>query len=311
MRGCFAWLCLALLLGGGCKDSNSKQGTAASVDPELAEKQDDLIARRDALLQARKEVTTEKERIKAERDKIAQEGGDTSEYDKKVSELEAKSRKLDQEESALGKAEDDMLKAALISAGKAQNTAAREALVAQREREFARRESRIAEREAQMAAREKALGLREKEMCSGGQATTTTIVQTIDAKGSKYNKKDVEPMLKRARRDMNKKGILYSDLPAPVQGLESEATKAMGKGDYGRAHFAATQLVQSVRSLKVNKSFIAAKISRLDRKIKGKKLSSTQQKEVESLFRKATASFGDGNYSSANRNLNRIYAAVR
>ena len=52
----------------------------------------------------------------------------------------------------------------------------------------------------------------------------------------------------RARREMNKKGLVGSDLPAPVRDLESEATKAMAKADYGKAHFAANQLLANIRA---------------------------------------------------------------
>ena len=60
-------------------------------------------------------------------------------------------------------------------------------------------------------------------------APPTTIIQTVDAKGSQYTKKDVEPLLSKARSEMAKKGLLRSDLPPAAQGLEKEATDAMKK----------------------------------------------------------------------------------
>ena len=199
-----------------------------------------------------------------------------------------------------------MLAALSASASGAGGMAARESAVAAREKDVARREQKLAEREA--ALEQRAEGLADKWKDSCGKATT--IVETVDAKGSKYTKHDVDPLLARARSEMNHKGILQFDLPDPARGLESEATQAMAKGDYGRAHFAATQLYGTVRSMRVDKSFISDKIRRLNANIKGKKLTESQRSSVEHLFRAATASYGDGKFGSANRQLNKIYATL-
>jgi len=69
--------------------------------------------------------------------------------------------------------------------------------------------------------------------------------------------------------------------------------------------------VRSVRGLSIDKAFIAAKIGRLNQAIKGKKLSGAQDQEVSKLFREATSNFGDGRFTSANKQLNRIYTLIR
>ncbi|MFH0900384.1 MAG: hypothetical protein V2A73_07125 [Pseudomonadota bacterium] len=187
-----------------------------------------------------------------------------------------------------------------------EDMADREAAVAIREREFARREQAVARREADLALRERDFTKREKEMC-GPQITT--IVQAPS--GSRYGKGDVEPTLIKARNAMSAKGILASDLPAPASGLEKEATSAMQKGDYGKAKFAADQLLATVESVKIDGDFITAKIRRLNKIVQRTKLGDQQREDTLALFREATSDYGDGRFAAANGKLNRIYALVR
>lgn len=313
------WLGLCLLLAGfGCKDKAGEgdSGGETSVDSKaLSGNEEDLLARRDSLLSARTRIRKARADLTVKRRELLQKGGDTSSLDAEETKLLAEERKLSEEESQLNKSLSSLLteRRQLVAQLSAQATtqnraAARDTLMASRERAVADREARLSEREAALAARESAQAKREKETCGGGQPT---IIQTVDARGSKYKKSDVEPMLKKARQSMSRKGILRSDLPAAVQGLEDEATAAMAKGDYGRAHFAANQLVRSVRGIGINKGFIAAKIGRLNTAIKGKKLGATKDAEVSKLFREATANFGDGRFKRANKRLNRIYGLIR
>src|SRR5262249_62016958 len=129
--------------------------------------------------------------------------------------------------------------------------------------------------------------------------------------GSKCSRRAVAPLLTAARRKMSAKGLLESDLPAPAKNLEREATAAMSSGDYGRARFAADQLVATVDSLKVDKAFIVAKINRLNGAMRSAKLSPDAKKEVDDLFRDATADYGDGRFGSANGKLNRLFGMER
>jgi len=306
-------LCLAVF---GCKDKGAAEtGKAPITAGELEGSEKDLLARRDSLLSARSKIRKERGDLVAQRIEILEKGGDTTEIDRRTTELLVEENKLSEEEDALN----DSLTALLndrrrlvqelsAQASSQNQAAARDVLMASREKDLARREERLAERESSVATREALLAKREKETCG---VATQTIIQTVDSKGSKYTKADVAPMLERARKDMSRKGILRSDLPAAAQDLEDEATEAMAKGDYGRAHFAANQLVRSVRGINIDKAFIAAKIGRLNQAIKGKKLSGAQDQEVSNLFREATSNFGDGRFTGANKRLNKIYTLIR
>jgi DNA repair exonuclease SbcCD ATPase subunit len=311
-------LAVAVLLGlAGCKgnkDADATTAAAAAPDPAAQKEQQDLLARRDALLKSRQQIKDEQAKIEQQRQTIAQQGGDTSELDKQAADLKNKDDQLAGEQDQLVDAIASKLAQndAMRTAGndKAAQVAAREAGMAAREKAVAAREDRVAQREAQLASREQQEAVREKETCSAA-ATPTTIIQTVDAKGSKYTKKDVEPLLKRARDDMGRKGVLAGDLPAQAQGLEREATKAMGDGDYGAAYFAARQLQATVDATKIDRAFISAKIGRLSARMKGTTLDGGKQKQVDDLFSDATAKYGDGDFAGANRKLNQIYAIVQ
>ncbi|HLU68941.1 MAG TPA: hypothetical protein VKZ63_21815, partial [Kofleriaceae bacterium] len=239
------------------------------------------------------------------------EGGDTTAIDQETQELLDQESALVEQERDLNAKLDSLLseRRAMISAlaaggGAAESVAGREAAMAAREKDLARREQRLAEREAALSSREEQLASKWKESCAAG--TTTTIVQTVDAKGSSYTRKDVDPLLARVRAEMRKKDLVMIDLPEPARDLESEATEAMKKGDYGKARFAATQLLGTVRSIRINKAFISTKIGRLNDLLKGKSLSPS----VEKLFREATEDVADGKYGSANKKLSRIYSQI-
>lgn len=322
MKTSHVWLFAgALLLGplSACKGDAKSGGTESVVkaSESIAESENDLLARRDALLASRTKLREEREKIAVERRELTERGGDTEELDRRADELLAQEKELGSEESSLNQLFGQLVSQrremidALASAGsESSRVAARESTMAAREKDLASREDRLAKREKELADRERAQALREKETC-GVAAAPTTIIQTIDAKGSKYTKKDVEPLLSKARKSMSKKGVLDADLPDPAQRLESEATKAMADGDYGKARFAAAQLLATVDSIKIDKAFIAAKISRLSRSMKGVKLEGSKQGEVDSLFQEATANYGDGAFGDANRRLNKIYGIIR
>jgi hypothetical protein len=294
----------------GCKDKGDKQVAAAAVA-----KTDDsaLIARRDALLKSRQGLKEQAAALVAEREKIAQAGGDTAEVDKKVEELRSQEAALSSQESdiveQLMEERKTMLAAVQGGADATAQVAVREQSMAGREKTVASREDRVAQREAALAEREKVLAAREKETCGAG-AAPTTIIQTVDAKGSKYDKRDVEPMLKKARGVMGDRGILASDLPGNVRGLEKEATEAMADADYGRAYLAANQLFKTVSVLPIDKSFIQAKSARISAAAKGKTLDGGTQKSVDDLFGDATSRFVDGDYKGANKKLNQIWSAI-
>jgi hypothetical protein len=301
------WLALAAI---SCKGDEEATGQVAIAGQEkVSAAEDDLLKRRDALLNTRLELRSKRAELAEKRKAIKAEGGDTSGIDEEAQQL------LDQETALVGQEQDlntklDALlseRRAMVSAlssGGGVGVAGREAGVAAREKDLARREQRVAEREAALSSREESLASKWKDSCAAGG--TTTIVQTMDVKGSKYTKKDVEPLLDKAHAEMRQKGILRSDLPEPVRDLDNSATQSMAKGDYAQARFAASQLLATVRTMKIDKPFIAAKIGRLNTTMKGKALSP----QVESLFRDATEEVADGKFVSANKKLNSIYSKI-
>jgi hypothetical protein len=178
-----------------------------------------------------------------------------------------------------------------------------------REKGVASREAQLAAREAQLAEREKAQAQREKETCSGGG--TMTIVQAPARPGEKYTKKDVEPLLSKARATMAKKGLIGADLPGPVAGLEGEATKAMGEGDWGRAYLAASQLAGTVDAIKIDRAFITAKYARLNSRVTGGKYDEATTAQLTDGMREVLQKYGDGDFGAANRRLNQLAGLVK
>jgi hypothetical protein len=312
--GAFAVACLACL---ACSDGkDGKVGEVVGVSTEIAGEEDDLLSRRDALLLSREQLRERRAELSEQRRQIREAGGDTSAVDEQADQLLEQERRLVEEEQALNTKYEEiirqrraMMDVLASGGGEAAQVAARESGIASREKELARREDRLAQREDTLAERERRLALRERETC-GVAPAPATIIQTVDAKGSSYTRRDVDPLLRRARSEMNRKGILPADLPSPAQGLEREATRAMKEGDFGRARFAASQLVATVSSMAIDRGFIQAKIGRLSAAMKGVSLEAAKQKEVDDLFKGATADYGDGKFTSANRRLNRIYAII-
>jgi hypothetical protein len=318
--GGFRFVVVCALLAVGCKGDKAGAASAEVVasSEKVAAEETDLLERRDELFSSRRALTDKRAELQQEHERIVATGGDATEVLEKKAELAKEEAGLNEQESQLNGKLDELLAQrraitqALASSGSdtTAKVAAREAGIGEREKSLASREARVAEREAALSNREREIARFKMEECAGSGAPTT-IIQTVDAKGSKYTKRDVEPLLSKARSQMSKKGILASDLPGAAQALEKEATAAMAEGDYGRARFAATQLVATVRSTKIDKAFVSAKIGRLSAMIKGKTLSGAVQKEVDSLFREATANYGDGSFNSANKRLNKIYSAIR
>jgi len=305
-RGAYVAMLLVAAALVGCKGEQNSARAAESGDEleqELSQDEQDLIARRDALLSARESIRERRETLSEKRAAIASQGGDTTEVDNELSTLRDHDSMLNDTVSTLEEIADKQR--ALIGAADkpGANVAAREAALAAREKALASREERLAGRERVLADREDELATKWKDTCAAGGPT---IIQTVDAKGSSYGKRDVESLLKRTAREMSQKGILISDLPANAKGLRAEAESRMKKADYGGARFAADQLYQIVRATKVNKGFVSNKWARLDRVMKGKRLSEDQ----ESLLSSAAANIADGKFSSANQKLNRLFASV-
>jgi hypothetical protein len=307
---CFAVLLAVCAISCKGDEDSADTGTAVAGQEKIAAAEDDLLKRRDALLNTRLELRSKRAELAEKRQAIRAEGGDTSGIDEETQALIDQENDLVSQEKELNQKLDSLLteRRAMISAlaagGGGGDVTGREAAVAAREKDLARREQRVAERESSVSTREEGLASKWKDSCGAGG--TTTIVQTVDVKGSKYTKKDVDPLLDKAHSEMRKKGIINSDLPEPVRDLGSSATSAMEKGDYAQARFAASQLLATVRAMKIDKPFIVGKIGRLNSQMKGKSLSP----QVTQLFREASADVADGRFASANKKLNSIYSKI-
>lgn len=309
------------LLALGCQNRDKVASVAPAETrpaPEVAnrieklqEEEGDALARRDQLTRAREQVSVERAALDARKQKLLETGGDLRSVDDEEKALAQKEAKISADERDLAKKVDTLLvgyQEVMVGAAAGKDVAAREAQVAFREKDMARRERGVADRELGLAERERELAKRERETCS----VSPTIVQApAAAPGSRYSRRDVEQFLTAARRKMSDKGLLDSDLPAPAKNLEREATSAMSSGDYGRARFAADQLVVTIDSMKVDRAFIVAKINRLNGAMKTARLSTDTHKEVDDLFRDATSDYGDGKFTPANGKLNRIFGMLQ
>lgn len=306
-----AWLGVVVALAtAGCKDKADGKAQAATAVPDQADQ--DLLARRDALLQSREQLEEQKTQLQVQIDEAKKTGADTLE-------LETQLAKLSSEQNAN---QDE-----LLEVFKRQNEAYKIQLEALRGQggsdrtEIAALTAQLQRRDGQLADMEKKLvGLagqltdiradiqKQAETCSTGGGTT--IIQAGKTSGSKYNKRDVEPLLTKARAVMSKRGIQMSDLPSYVGKLEKDATNAMASGDYNSAYFTATSFYEEVDKVKINKEFVAEKIARLNRAVKAKKLDDNVRKQVLDLFNKVGDKFNDGDHAGANRALNDILALI-
>ena len=126
-----------------------------------------------------------------------------------------------------------------------------------------------------------------------------------------WKAKDVEPTYKKALKLMQERGLLSSDLPPGTAKLVDEVRDAMKKADFVRAKYDADQLLATVEEIKIDRSFISAKMARLSAAMRGKKLEGNDRKVVEDLFQEATANYGDGKFPQANMKINRLFALLK
>jgi hypothetical protein len=297
MRGLLVILLLSSALFAGCK---SKGDSNAGSDPEALKAQQELIARRDALMQQRQSMETEIGKLDAEIATKKSNNEPTDELEKRKTDLEAKLEGQDTDLSSLTSKIDQVVS----QGGNAAALASREAAMSQREKSVAQREKEFSDRERQIAAREAALAQREKETCG---AATPMIIQSAPPKsGGSYGKSDVAPVLARAKEAMRKKGILSADLPGGSQGLENQATDAMGANDWNKAYFAAQQLLAIVESIKIDRLFIQAKMARLNKQVNASKLDEDTNKQLVGILSDVAQKYNDGNFAAANTRLNQL-----
>jgi myosin heavy subunit len=294
-----------LCLVGTAAACKGKGDASADPDPAAVKAQQDLLKRRDALLEQRERLETERQKVVEQIQKTEASGGDTKDLAKKRDELTAQ---IEGESAELGQMSDKIssLSTKLDSAAA---IAQREDKIAQRESKVATREATIGERERSLAAREERLAQREKETC--GVAPPMIIQQVAPKADGKYGKADVQPLLARARATMSKKGVLLGDLPGPAQGLEGESTKAMADGDWGKAYFAAAQLVATVDAVKIDRAFIQAKTARLSNQVKSSKVDDATNQQLSGVLSDVMQKYNDGNFGAANQRLNQLAALLK
>jgi hypothetical protein len=143
-------------------------------------------------------------------------------------------------------------------------------------------------------------------------AYTVTKIEVPRNPGTRqYSKSDVKAVFDKALQILSSRGILSSDLPGGVSKLKSDIRSYLRKKEYYRAKYASDQFLRIARSLKVDRGFVGAKMARLHRRIKRKKLPPSKENKVNELFRQATSAYSDGRFRKANRRLNRIYSLTR
>lgn len=319
---------LLLTAGGACKDDKKRSDedlkAVVAADKQLMNRERKILTRRGALQRERKTVRDKRAALATK--KAALEEGDTKgrqELEAEESKLASLEAKLVAQEIGLNKRLHSLLdeKSGLVSKlarGKGSTAremvaARREYSVALREKDLSRREAELAKRERNLAGREQALAVRQAKLCprGGGQTVVVQAPPRPVSGGGGYSRKDVEPVFRAALKAMGTKGILTADLPPGVDRLMTEIRHGVSKGEYTRAKYSADQLLATVRTMKIDRAFIGAKIGRLSRAIRRASPSAAQRQKVDALFQEATANYGDGRFQSANRKLNRIYSLLR
>lgn len=296
------WLALAGTAS-ACKSHADAQ--AVADDPAASKAQEELLRRRDALLAQREKLEGERQKVLEQIKVTEASGGDTKDLAKQRDDLTAQ---IDGQSAELGQMSNKIssLSTKLDSAA---DIAGREGQLATREGRVAAREAALGERERTIAGREAALAQREKDTC--GVAPPVIVQAAAPKADGKYGKADVQPLLTRARNTMQKKGVLVADLPGPSQGLEGESTKAMADGDWGKAYFAASQLVATVDAVKIDRAFIQAKTARLSNQLKSTKVDDATNQQLGGMLSDVMVKYGDGNFVAANQRLNQIAAQLK
>lgn len=309
-----------ILVAAGCPKKAPDVAPITAEDESLRKNESDLITQRGALQRERKKLADARAEIVERRSQLGHDSAGQAALDEEEKKLLAKETDLSSQESSVNEKLDELLKmrgdlvkratqvvATAPGADPLERAAKREQSVASREKELAERERDVAARESQLAAREATLAKRERDTC-GGVATPAKIDLP---KGLHYTAKDVEPTYKKALKLMQDKGLLASDLPPGTGKLVEDTREAMKKADYVRAKYDADQLLATVEEIKIDRSFISAKMARLSAAMRGKKLEGGDKKTVEDLFQEATANYGDGKFPQANAKINRLFALLK
>lgn len=316
-------LALALLLLGPSACHRNKPADVAPItaeDESLRKNETALINQRGMLQRERKKIADARAELVARRAQLGHDSAGQAALDEEEKKLLARESDLSSQEDAVNDKLDELLRmrgdlvrratqvvATAPGGDPLERAARREKDVAGREKEVAARERQLSEREAALALREAALARRERDTC-GALAVPAKIELP---KGLKYSARDVEPVYRRALKLMQERGLLTSDLPPGGAKLVEDTREAMKKADYVRAKYDADQLLATVEEIKIDRSFISAKMARLSAAMRGRKLQGNDRKVVEDLFQEATANYGDGKFPQANSKINRLFALLK
>lgn len=304
----FAGVCIVVLAWAvlaGCKGKSDAAGTAAP-DPAALKAQQELISKREALLAQAQELKGKSEALDVQIKEIEAKGGDASAQKQQKAEVDSQLKSHNTDFDAISTKLDQIQATGDQSA----RLAARELEVARREKQAADREAHAAQREKEAAQRENDAAQRWKDSCNVGGGAPVFITQQAP-KGTNYTRKEIEPLLTQARQGMQKRGILVADLPGHAQGLEAEATKAMGDGDWGKAYLAAAQLAATVQAIKIDRPFVMAKYNRLNSRVTGAKLDAGVTQQLTDGMKDVLQRYGDGDFAGANHKLNALHQLLR
>lgn len=312
-------LALALI---GCKHEKPADVTPiTNADESLRKNESELFKERGDLQRERKKITDARAEIVERRQQLGHDSAGQAALDEEEKKLMSRESQLSDEESTVNSKLDELLKmrgdlvrratqvvSTAPGADPLERAARREQSVASREKEIADREKDVSAREKDLAEREAHLAKREHDTC--GVATVAPAKIELP-KGLHYSQHDVDPVYKKALKLMQERGLLNSDLPPGSSKLVDDTRDAMKKGDWVRAKYDADQLLATVEEIKIDRSFISAKMSRLSAAMHGKKLEGGDRKTVEDLFQEATANYGDGKFPQANTKINRLFAILK
>jgi hypothetical protein len=301
--GILVWLCL--VLGGlvGCKNKGDAE---AAPDPAAVKAQQELVARRDALLAQKEKLQGEATKIKEEIKKVEATGGDTTELAKKEKELITQ---IEMQEDNLTSTSSELtaISSKLDAVG---GVAAREGKLADREKTLAARERELAQREREFQTAQVDAAKQWKDSCSMGGGSTTIVQQVVPPKSGNYSRKEVDGLMGKAKGLMSKKGLINSDLGAQAS-LEGEITKALSESDWTRGYILASQLVQTIGSIQINRAFIKAKYERLNNRVSSAKVDEATQSQLDQGMKEIMQKWGDGDFTAANKRINALYGALR
>lgn len=319
-------LTLALFLvaaAGGCHRPPPPADVApiTAEDESLKKSESDLLGQRGMLQRERKKLSDARAELVERRSQLGHDSTGQAAIDEAEKSLLTKEGELSTQEQVVNDKLDLLLKARdqLVQratqvvatspgADPLERAARREQTVASREKELAERERDVGQREKELASREATLARRERDTC-GAVAVAPPKIEL--PKGLHYTAHDVEPVYKKALKLMQERGLLTSDLPPGTSKLVDETRDAMKKADYVRAKYDADQLLATVEEIKIDRSFISAKMARLSAAMHGRKIDGSDRKSVEDLFQEATANYGDGKFPQANSKINRLFAMLK